>query len=346
MANPGITNYIANRASAFNLDPNAVLSVAAQEGLGGGIGDNGTSFGPWQLHQGGALPGNIPLNQAQSWSWSPQGIDYALGQMSKVAAGQRGPQAVNSIVSGFERPANPQREIANALASYGGQSAAVGNPYVNPLAGMKINRLDQGIDFQGQPGSYVGAIGPGVVNAVKADPGGFGRAIYYTLTAGPYAGRQIYLGHAQPTVKPGERLSAGQAIAQLLQHPLGNATQPGWGEMGFAQGGVPMSQSVANTQAAQQFQRFLSGLGGTSRSTAVGPGSAAASPFPAADPSTSDDPFMMAMMLSGLNDTSGQQGVSSDPTAMFSSGVTPDMAMNDPITAEYQMALLNQLNGG
>jgi len=28
-----------------NLDPGAVLAIAAHEGLGGGIGDNGTSFG-------------------------------------------------------------------------------------------------------------------------------------------------------------------------------------------------------------------------------------------------------------------------------------------------------------
>ncbi len=103
------------------LDPQAVLAVASQEGLGGGIGDNGTSFGPFQLHQGGAYPSSAPQDAAaaQAWATSPEGIDYALGRIGTVAGGLHGGQAVQNIVSRFERPANIPREVAGALRAYG-----------------------------------------------------------------------------------------------------------------------------------------------------------------------------------------------------------------------------------
>src|SRR6266487_4485244 len=97
-------------------DPRAVLSVAAQEGLGGGIGDAGTSFGPFQLHRGGALPRGIL--HPQQWAWSNPGLLYALNRIKSVSGGLRGRAAINAIVSRFERPANPGAEIAKALAYY------------------------------------------------------------------------------------------------------------------------------------------------------------------------------------------------------------------------------------
>src|SRR5690242_7857233 len=89
------------------LDPNAVLSVASQEGLGGGIGDQGTSYGPFQLHKGGAYPTSAPQapGDAQAWATSPEGIDYALGRINSVAGGLKGSGAVRAIVERFERPA-------------------------------------------------------------------------------------------------------------------------------------------------------------------------------------------------------------------------------------------------
>lgn len=104
------------------LDPQAVLAVASREGLGGGIGDQGTSFGPFQLHQGGALPSGI--QDPQAWAWSPAGIDYALSRIQGVAGGLHGGPAVANIVSRFERPADPQAEITGALRAYGLPSPA------------------------------------------------------------------------------------------------------------------------------------------------------------------------------------------------------------------------------
>lgn len=105
------------------LDAKAVLAVASQEGLSGGIGDGGHAFGPWQLNNaGGVITGRFngqTPGQINQWAWSPQGIAYALSGINRVASGLHGAQAVNAIVSQFERPANPGHEIAGALSAYG-----------------------------------------------------------------------------------------------------------------------------------------------------------------------------------------------------------------------------------
>lgn len=108
------------------LDPFAVGAVAMAEGLGGGIGDNGSSFGPFQLHVGGAFPTNVngestagwSAQQRHQWAWSPSGIEYALNRISSVASGLKGDQAVSAIVSRFERPADPNAEIGRAQIYY------------------------------------------------------------------------------------------------------------------------------------------------------------------------------------------------------------------------------------
>lgn len=104
------------------LDPRAVEGIASHEGLSGGIGDNGTSFGPFQLHWGGAYPGFAPHGSSQAanaWAWSPQGIDYALNQIQSVAGGRTGLDAISNISRRFERPADPASEIADAARHYG-----------------------------------------------------------------------------------------------------------------------------------------------------------------------------------------------------------------------------------
>lgn len=112
---------MAELAKYPNLDPRAVLAIATHEGLGGGIGDQGTSFGPFQLHEGGAYPSTAPQSPqaAQEWAWSPAGIDYALSRIANVAGGLKGAPAIEAISTRFERPANPAAEIADAEAHYG-----------------------------------------------------------------------------------------------------------------------------------------------------------------------------------------------------------------------------------
>jgi hypothetical protein len=149
-------NYIRRTAPKYGVDPQAVLAVASAEGLSGGVGDQGTSFGPFQLHRGGALP----AGRDRAWAESPAGIDYALRQIAQVAKGQHGRQAVQSIVTGFERPADPTSEIGRATGALGqfgggGLPAAQGPapappgqqapsaPGRNPYLGLALSMVQQ-----------------------------------------------------------------------------------------------------------------------------------------------------------------------------------------------------------
>jgi hypothetical protein len=119
-----LISYVHRRAPDFHIDPAAALAVASREGMNGGIGDNGTSFGPWQLHIGGALPVSYASfgpnsSRTQEWAWSPAGVDYALKMMANLgAAGKTGADAIHAIVYNFERPFDPASEAAAALAAY------------------------------------------------------------------------------------------------------------------------------------------------------------------------------------------------------------------------------------
>lgn len=143
--------YIAAQARARGLDPQAVAAVGGMEGYSGRVGDGGHAFGPWQLNNAGGVitgqfQGQTP-DQINKWAWSPTGINYALDRIQKVATGLHGQAAINAIVNQFERPANPGKEIAGALAAYsrggspstytpapavGGVPAGVSGPVMGP----------------------------------------------------------------------------------------------------------------------------------------------------------------------------------------------------------------------
>ena len=176
MSQTGAQPILRELAKYPQLDPRAVLAVAAHEGLSGGIGDNGSSFGFAQLHKGGAYPSWAPQNpqQAQAWAWTPQGIDYALRQEARVAGGLKGAQAIAAISRRFERPANPGAEIADALAHYGAPlppggalqtsaprppgppspaAGSSGPPQPNPLLALLASAISQGNQAVGLPAS-------------------------------------------------------------------------------------------------------------------------------------------------------------------------------------------------
>ncbi|WP_139234254.1 hypothetical protein [Methylobacterium pseudosasicola] len=90
-ANPEMVAYIREAAIRNGIDPNIALRIAASEGLGGSIpgvrmtpGDNGTSFGPFQLHYGGRGSLGTEYTRATGHHagdpqhWKEQ-IDFALG---------------------------------------------------------------------------------------------------------------------------------------------------------------------------------------------------------------------------------------------------------------------------
>jgi hypothetical protein len=115
-----LVQYLTDGSISRNLDPAAVLAIASVEGGFGAppsnVGDGGTSFGPFQLHEGGALPSGVA--DPEVWANTPAGLDYALDAIASVAAGLTGLDAISAISSGFERPANVPGEIASAWANY------------------------------------------------------------------------------------------------------------------------------------------------------------------------------------------------------------------------------------
>jgi cell wall-associated NlpC family hydrolase len=124
MASPGVSQLIDQYAPQFHLDPAAVKADASGEGgLGwGAVGDHGTSFGPFQMHIGGAIPKQYAVSSAAASAFanSPAGIQYALRKMAESgAANLTGPAAVGAIVRGFERPADIPGAIATRSARYG-----------------------------------------------------------------------------------------------------------------------------------------------------------------------------------------------------------------------------------
>ncbi len=134
MASQAQIDAIYNGAVQRGLDPLAVLSVAQHEGLSGAVGDNGTSFGPFQLHVGGKFPTTIGGQSTQpwtpaaknAWAWSTAGLSYALDGIAKVVGPLQGYAAIQKQVTYFENPAARLRagEISAAAQTYTSLSTA------------------------------------------------------------------------------------------------------------------------------------------------------------------------------------------------------------------------------
>lgn len=111
-------------ANANGIDVLAAWANAIAEGISGALGDQGSAYGPWQIH---ATDGRIasfnglpPYNlSVQGWAWTANGIDYAFRSMRAGGAkGLTGHQAVHAIVYGFERPADKPGAYAVRSTGY------------------------------------------------------------------------------------------------------------------------------------------------------------------------------------------------------------------------------------
>lgn len=262
----GEAGEIARMAKAYGLDPRAVLGVASGEGLGGGIGDRGTSFGPWQLHWGGAFPRWAPQGSAaasQAWAWSRAGMRYAMQQMAHVARGLKGNAAAWAIIKRFERPRNPMSDFDAYLSYSGGANNRGYNNYARGYGrgqlpkGMSFDRIDQGVDLSSN--RDYGALAAGKI--VHIDPNFYNgtAAVYerlaHAIKIGNQIYREIYYSETSPLVKVGQRVRAGQAVIGA-----GNA------EIGFARNNLPAAHNIykegMQTAAGKQFWRYLQNQGG------------------------------------------------------------------------------------
>jgi hypothetical protein len=124
--------------------------------------------------------------------------------------------------------------------------------YVNPVravSGLTPRRIDLGVDYAGS-GPLL-ALGNGVVTmatdsdsgppscwAISCWPGG--GIVVFRLSDGPFAGKYVYVAeHITVTVRPGQRVTAGEQIATLY---------PGypWSEFGWAAGPGPEALGMAD----------------------------------------------------------------------------------------------------
>lgn len=97
----------------------------------------------------------------------------------------------------------------------------------------QYQRVDQGWDLKGPIGDVL-AVAPGTVQYAGPDPSGFGIKYPVLMLDNPSQyGRAVYYGHVVPTVPAGTHVTAGQPIATTAQGPQGNATIPGWLEIGW-----------------------------------------------------------------------------------------------------------------
>jgi hypothetical protein len=135
-----------------------------------------------------------------------------------------------SASSGTPAPSSPSSMAPAGAATDGG--------FLFPGSKPVLNRKDQGRDVQLTPGAGIGAPGAGDVVKVGSDPSGFGPDYpILHFTSGPYAGKQVYLGHVDSTLKAGAKFKAGQILARTSK--TGHNAPPGWVEIGYAHGGVP-----------------------------------------------------------------------------------------------------------
>jgi hypothetical protein len=189
---------------------------------------NQSSSSPWDIGPKGANIGPNPLLSTGLLTTKAPNVADFQGTKTLQQAQSKLQQAAGSTVLTAHQGLQslPAGSIAAGFLPKGAQ-------YIQ-------GRKDQGRDGQTNPGGAVLANGKGFVVAVKSDPNGFGPSYpVIHFTSGPYAGRTLYFGHTLSTVQPGQQVTAGQVISHTGTHGIGNATVPGWFEIGFADSGSP-----------------------------------------------------------------------------------------------------------
>jgi len=139
--------------------------------------------------------------------------------------------------------------------NFAGNYTAPGGGFLPQGAKYVEGRADAGRDFQTNAGGAILAPGAGYVIQVggQAPHVGFG-ADYPVVhfTSGPYAGLNMYIGHTHSALANHAKFEAGAVLAHTgygTKDPkgVGNATKPGWAEIGFWNQGPRKSDDPAGT---------------------------------------------------------------------------------------------------
>ncbi len=167
-----IEQIITSVAVSLKVDPKLAIATAEQEsGLNpNAVGDNGTSFGLFQLHRGGEL-GNLTQAQADDPATNAK---VALTEFAKVSKSHPGIDP-GQLAALAQRPAQPAQYAAKVDALYGKVSvpSVTNDPVVQAtLTGVHIPGTDVTIPNPLAPlqkaGDAVGNASQAVDNAASA----------------------------------------------------------------------------------------------------------------------------------------------------------------------------------
>jgi hypothetical protein len=162
---------IVNSAALYGVDPRLALSIAQHEsGLDPtAVGDSGTSFGLFQLHQGGELGG---LSSAQAFN-PIVNANTALAVVANVAKTNPGGDP-GAIAAAAQRPADPAAYAAAVDAIY---TNPADFPQVPAAAGSGTPTATLTGFHVPSPGAIAGAV-------FGATPIGAGLSLFDTITGG------------------------------------------------------------------------------------------------------------------------------------------------------------------
>jgi hypothetical protein len=176
----------------------------------------------------------------------PDLTGVALDNLSHIAQGTYTPagslSALTQSVAAQRMAAPPPTQTPTPTPPTENQTGNIrfAGGFLPAGAVYKPGRKDQGRDFSTSPGGAIIAPGGGVVVRVGSDPHGFGPAYpIIRFTSGPYKGQTLYIGHTLSALRPGQKFTAGQVLSHTGTSGVGNASTPGWAEIGYAPKGNP-----------------------------------------------------------------------------------------------------------
>lgn len=232
-------------ARRYNLDPRAMAAIAHHESgiRWGAVGDNGSSFGPFQLHIGGAMP----TGKGQGFADSLQGVMYVARRMAASgAAGKSGLAAISAMSRNFERPADPSAEIRDALNFYkhgggagavsrgpsGGNGARLGGPIRQPAGGLDprqqliANNWSFALTGQIDPLAQTSVLQDGLSHGQLSQMGAVGVGSRALRADSPVIGRVLKAAHSQigvPYLWGGTTPGKGLDCSGLVQYAYAKA---------------------------------------------------------------------------------------------------------------------------
>jgi hypothetical protein len=244
--------------SAYNAGPAGAYQPGYVKGVEGFAKSYGSSPGQMPASAPQGAPAALPQAGATE---QPNPHAAGLKLLAGLVRSEKGGGALPGLLEakaaqGTMTPGSPGVPGAPPSPPQGAGAPGGGGKlggFLPPGAELQMNRIDQGQDIKTNPGGAIVAPGDGEVIAVKSDPSGFGPSYpVVKFTSGPMAGTSWYLGHTISALKQGDRFKAGQTLSHTGTHGVGNATVPGWAEIGLSS-----ALGSGNMNAGQATRRYL-----------------------------------------------------------------------------------------